>query len=191
MTGSETETMCERLDRLERRVRVLGTVSALSIVLALGVATWPSVFAQGQPPLIRARGLVVVDDRGRDRIVIGAPVPNPKEGVRRSASTGIVINDPAGYERCGLGLTDDGQIGMGFDAPPGTGDSRNRERINLAADATGGAYIRFLNRKTFVPGRLVVDGSDQFYLEFLDFPEGKVVSRRLGFSGEQTSEQPR
>ena len=63
--------------------------------------------------------------------------------------------------------------------------------MNLVADASGGAYIRFLNRKTFVPGRLVVDAADQFYLEFLDFPEGKTVSRRIGFGGEQTSEQPR
>ena len=80
---------------------------------------------------------------------------------------------------------------MGFDAPLGTGDPRNRERINIVADAAGGAYIRFLNRKTFVPGRLILDGKDQFYLEFLDFSEGKTVSRRISFKGEEKVEQIR
>jgi hypothetical protein len=172
-------------------VRVIGVISALSLFAMLAAVTLPSVLAQEQPPIVRARGVIIVDDQGRDRILIGAPVPNPREGVRRSASTGIVINDPAGYERFGVGLTEDGQMGMGFDAPPGTGDPRNRERMNLVADASGGAYIRFLNRKTFVPGRLVLDGADQFYLEFLDFPEGKTVSRRIAFGGEQTTERPR
>ena len=80
---------------------------------------------------------------------------------------------------------------MGFDAPPGTGDPRNRERIDIVADAAGRAYIRFLNRKTFVPGRLVLDDQDQFYLEFLDFQDGKTVSRRIGFKGEEKVEQAR
>jgi len=191
MTSQECEELRAHVGRLERRMRMLSGALAVAIIVAFGAATLPSVFAQGQPPIIRARGLIILDDQGRERIVVGAPVPNPREGVRRSASSGIVINDPAGYERFGLGLTDDGQMGMGFDAPPGTGDSRNRERMNLVADASGGAYIRFLNRKTFVPGRLVVDAADQFYLEFLDFPEGKTVRRRIGFGGEQTSEQPR
>jgi len=140
---------------------------------------------------MRARGLVIVDDQGHERIMIGAPVPSPKEGARRSASTGIVINDQSGYERFGLGLTDDGQMGMGFDAPRGTGDDRNRERINMVADAKGGSEIRFLNRKTFVAGRLGLDSADQFYVEFLEFPDGKALSRRMMLKGDQTGEKAR
>ena len=117
--------------------------------------------------------------------MIGSPVPDPKEGKRLNPSTGMVINDINGYERFGLGLTQDNRMGMGFDAPPGKGDDRNRERINIVADDNGGAYLRFLNRKTGVVGRLILDAEDQFYLEFLDFPVGKVLSRRIGFKGEQ------
>ena len=69
---------------------------------------------------------------------------------------------------------------MGFDAPPGTGDPRNRERINIVADSDGGAYIRFLNRKTYPAGFLRLDEKDQFHLEFVDVSQGKVRRRQLG-----------
>jgi hypothetical protein len=88
-------------------------------------------------------------------------------------------------ERFAVGLQANGRVVMGFDAPPGTGDPRNRERITLVADAAGGAYLRFLNRKTQVPGRLVLDDNDQFYLEFLEFTDAKVTTKRIGFKGEE------
>ena len=192
MTNDESRLMIARINRLERKLRVLGGIIVGLALVAISAVAFPSAAAQGQQPqVLRARALVIVDEQGRDRIVIGAPVPNPKEGMRSSPSIGMVINDPAGYERFGLGLTDDNRMMMGFDAPPGTGDDRNRERINIVADAKGGAYLRFLNRKTGVVGRLILDAADQFYLEFLDFPDGKVLSRRIGFKGEQTGELPR
>jgi hypothetical protein len=191
VTTEESGQMMARIDRLERRLRVLGLVSVVSAVAAMSAITLPSAKAQGQPQVVRARGLIIVDEQDRDRIVIGSPVPDPKEGKRLNPSTGMVINDINGYERFGLGLTQDNRMGMGFDAPPGKGDDRNRERINIVADDNGGAYLRFLNRKTGVVGRLMLDATDQFYLEFLDFPEGKVLSRRIGFKGEQTVELPR
>ena len=192
MTNDESRLMITRINRLERKLRVLGGIIVGLALVAISAVAFPSAAAQGQQPqVLRARALVIVDEQGRDRIVIGAPVPNPKEGMRSSPSIGMVINDPAGYERFGLGLTDDNRMMMGFDAPPGTGDDRNRERINIVADAKGGAYLRFLNRKTGVVGRLILDAADQFYLEFLDFPDGKVLSRRIGFKGEQTGELPR
>ena len=187
----DAEQMNARIDRLERRLRVLGIATTAFAIVALSALTLPSVTAQGQAQVLRARGLIIVDEQGRDRIVIGSPVPDPKEGKRLNPSTGMVINDVNGYERFGLGLTQDNRMLMGFDAPPGKGDGRNRERINIVADENGGAYLRFLNRRTSVVGRLIVDDSDQFYLEFLDFPDGKILSRRVGFKGEQTVELPR
>jgi len=141
--------------------------------------------------VIRARGLIIVDERGRERIFIGSPVPDPKEGARRKPATGITINDPAGFERFGIGLFEDNHLIMGFDAPPGTGDERNRERINISADAKGGGYIRFLNRKTSVPGLLQLGDDDRLYLDFLDVQPSKVIRRRIGLNGEQKIEEPR
>src|SRR5687768_16365322 len=193
MAQEHSEKMTARIDQLERGLRLLAAVLALMVVMvAVSAVTLPSVTAQGQPQILRARGLIIVDEQGRERIVIGSPVPDPKEGTRMNPSTGMVINDINGYERFKLGLGQDNRLVMGFDAPPGKGDDRNRERINIVTDENGGAYLRFVNRKTGVVGRLILDAADQFYLEFLDFPDGKVLSRRIGFKGEQpVAELPR
>ena len=141
--------------------------------------------------VLKARGLIIVDERGRERIFIGSPVPDPKEGARRKPATGIAINDPAGFERFAVGLFEDNQMIMGFDAPPGTGDERNRERINIVADTKGGGYIRFLNRKTLVPGLLQLGDDDRLYLDFIDVQPSKVFRRRIGFNGDQKTEEAR
>ena len=185
------EELRYRIESLERRVRSGRFVSAALVagMLGLSLASWTSSAQDAR--IVRVRTLIVEDEQGRDRVILGAPVPDLKGGGRISPSVGLVINDPDGLERFGLGLQANGRMVMGFDAPPGTGDARNRERINVVADASGGAYIRFVNRKTFVPGRLILDDKDQFYLEFLDFPDGKTVSRRIGFKGEEKVEQTR
>ena len=36
--------------------------------------------------VLKARGLIIVDERGRERIFIGSPVPDPKDGARRKRS---------------------------------------------------------------------------------------------------------
>ena len=145
-------------------------------------------------PVIKTRGLIIVDDKGRERVIMGAPVPDPpKEGRKRvNPAHGMIILDPEGYERFGVGLMDNGQMGMGFDAPPGKGDDRNRERIHIVADPEGGAMLRFLNKKTSVPGWLKLGEDDNLYLEFIDIQKGKnkVVRRRIGMNGEQTVEEP-
>jgi hypothetical protein len=137
VTTEESSRMMARIDGLERRLRLLGVLSAVLVIVAMSAITVPSVTAQAQPQVLRARGLIIVDEQGRERIVIGSPVPDPKEGKRLNPSTGMVINDINGYERFGLGLTQDNRMGMGFDAPPGKGDDRNRERINIVADENG------------------------------------------------------
>jgi hypothetical protein len=152
-----------------------------------GLAAIWSVGVQAQDgKAIRVRTITIEDASGRDRIVFGAPLADPQGRV--SPSTGMKINDHQGVERFAIGLLDNGRVVMGFDAPPGTGDPRNRERITLVADASGGAYIRFLNRKTGVPGRLILGDDDRLYLEFLDSRDGKTMVKRIGFNGEQMIE---
>jgi hypothetical protein len=191
MEQHTVEVLQQRIERLERRLRFFYGTSLVIPMLTIAGVMMQSGKAQQNPAatILRARGILIEDERGRERIAIGSPVPDPKEGQRRSPSTGLVINDAAGYERFGLGLSDDGLLEMGFDAPPGTGDPRNRERLNIAADPKGGAYIRFLNRKTQASGFLRLDDEDQFYLEFVDFRGGKVLGRRVSFKGEEKIEE--
>jgi hypothetical protein len=145
--------------------------------------------------VIKTRGVIIVDDKGRERVILGAPVPDPVPAgypKRVNPAHGMIILDPEGFERFGVGLMDNGQMGMGFDAPRGKGDDRNRERIHIVADKDGGAMLRFLNRKTSVPGWLKLGDDDNLYLEFIDVQKdkNKVIKRRIGMNGEKTSEEP-
>jgi hypothetical protein len=191
MNGPASPDLQQQVDLLKRDVRRLRVGAALAagavVIAAINGAAGAIAATSGaqDSKALRIRSLVIEDEAGNDRIALGAPVPDPREGRRSSPATGIVINDEAGVERFAVGLQANGRVVMGFDAPRGAGDPRNRERITLVADATGGAYLRFLNRKTQVPGRLVLDDNDQFYLEFLDFANGKVTTRRIGFKGEE------
>jgi hypothetical protein len=103
----------------------------------------------------------------------------------------MTINDSTGLERFGLSLASTGSMGMGFDAPLGTGDDRNRERINIVADGEGGSYIRFLNRQTSIAGFLRLGDDDRMWLEFLDVQPSSIVQRRIGFTGDEQVEIPR
>ena len=148
-------------------------------------------------PVVKTRGVVIVDEQNRERVILGAPVPDsPREardGKKRvNPAHGMIIIDQDGYERFGVGLMDNGQMAMGFDAPPGTGDDRNRERLHFIADKDGGAMIRFLNRKTSVPGWLRLGEDDKLYMEFIDVQKdkNKVIRKKLSFDGEQTTEEP-
>ena len=74
---------------------------------------------------------------------------------------------------------------LGLDAPPGTGDDRNRERITLVADEKGGAYIRFLDRRTNVVSRMYLDDQNLAWMSFTDFTQTPALVRRYGLSGEE------
>jgi hypothetical protein len=175
-----------RLLCLERQVRRLKATAFVATALAMVLAIVPRPYAQQPADSLRVRQLIVQDRDGRDRIVLGyldAPGNTRRIGMR--------INDPGGAERFGLSYRDNGAIGMGFDAPPGTGDDRNRERINIVADETGSAQIRFLDRRTSVVSRMYLDEQNRAWLSFSDFLRTPPLIRRYGLSGEENVEPKR
>ena len=191
-----------KADRATKTLLVLLVLGVWGLLLK-SVIQFPHAEAQsktattqaggGVSPVIKTRGLIIVDEQGRERVMLGAPVPDPPHaGKRVSPAHGMIILDPQGYERFGVGLMDNGQMGMGFDAPRVPGDDRNPERLHFVADAQGGAMIRFLNRKTGVPGWLRLGEDDKLYLEFIDVQKekNKVVRRRLSMAGDETVEEP-
>lgn len=183
----------DRVTKILLSMLVVG-IWGVMLLLVFGFPTAQASSASGEvSPVIRTRGVIIVDEKGRERVILGSPVPDPpKEGKRINAAHGMIILDPEGYERFGVGLMDNGQMGMGFDAPPGKGDDRNRERLHFIADPDGGAMIRFLNRKTSVPGWIRLGEDDNLYLEFIDVQreKNKVIRKRIGMDGEKTTEEP-
>lgn len=166
-----------RIAALERRLRWLAGYAAVLTLVALGAVMTGAGSRDGAPEIIRAKGLVIVDEHGRDRILVGAPipasadrvrtdfakasaawgkrypnmdwyktlnhstngmmilddhgfdrivvgdpVPDPNIGARVSASTGLAINDAEGFERSGWGhFPKSGHVGLGLDHPGGEG----------------------------------------------------------------------
>jgi hypothetical protein len=185
MNGVDLDRLAKRVETLERRVRRGRVVSAVlaGVLAAVSLGGW--VAGPRTQEVIRARAIVIEDAQGRDRVVLGAPVPSARGTTRISPSTGMVINDTAGHERFGLGLMENGRMGMGFDAAPGDGDPRNPERLNLGVDPNGYGYVRFLDKNTGLASYLGLFDDNRVWLEFTQVTADSVIRRRLGLPGEQ------
>jgi hypothetical protein len=180
----DPDALEHRLASLERSNRILTRmVSAFVLVTCAAVSAGVSQSGPSTQPL-RARGLIIEDATGTPRVVIGAPIQDRNVG--GNPRTGLIINDAAGVERLGLSLQQSGRMVMGFDAPPGKGDDRNRERITLVADENGGGYIRFLDRTTSIPARIYLDEQNRVWLEFIGTQANEIVRRRIGLAGDET-----
>src|SRR6266481_1388443 len=128
---SQFALMERRLHRTERWVqfhKIALTLLAGLVLLLLGTSRFGVVQAQSQK--LRLRELDIVDEKGRERIVIAAPLPEPvvdgKVGRRvRVVSAAVQFKAPNGNEQGGIALSDDGSMIIGID------DERGHERAHL------------------------------------------------------------
>jgi hypothetical protein len=119
--------MNTELERLERKLNT--AIRWNRTLLLLGIAAVCGAFApSGADEILRARGLVIVDEQGRERILIGAPIPAAKARVRtdlekvkqywaprfgpqyldwyadyRHDMNGMLVLDENGFDRVALG----------------------------------------------------------------------------------------
>jgi len=182
----EERNVQSRLDAIEMQVIRLARWLKLAIygwlltvfVLLLSAWTWEPKAAQeskAQKDVLRVHQLVVVDEKGIDRIVIG-PVPDPqmmgKRVKRRAPGTGIQLNDGSGNERAGIALLDDGSAVVGID------DQSGRERAHLYFIQTRGAGLLLQDGKEIEKISLLIpfegDQSASPKLEMTD-KAGKTV----------------
>jgi hypothetical protein len=171
-----------RLERTVRRTRLFAAAAGLGLLATWATGATPQIGALNQD-VVRARGLIIEDQQGRERIVLGAPMPDGRQ------YTGMKILNPDGAEQFGLGLKLDGSVSMGFDTRPGTGDQRNRERLNMGVTTTGQGWIRYLDNQTRARMYVTLDSTDVPWVQFLDWPDDQRIRvRQIGFSGEKTLE---
>ena len=70
-----------RVGELEKQIRFLRTYAILTSLVVVILAF--AGFSRNQSPdVIRTRGIIVEDSLGRERILIGAPIPNAENRVR-------------------------------------------------------------------------------------------------------------
>lgn len=112
MKEHDTQSLLQALEgrtrRLERRVRftTCGWLLAIGVVL-LSAWTWQS--KSETVDTLRARQIVIVDEKGRERILLGAPVPKVAGRKRQDDATGMLVLDEDGVDRVAVGYTPDPQ----------------------------------------------------------------------------------
>jgi hypothetical protein len=120
-------------------------------------------------------GILILDEKGFDRLALGDPVPDPNIGKRNGPSTGMVINDEQGFERFGYGLHKvDGQyrVTLGMDSNQGT------EALTLSVRDEGGVGLSINDKQRIVyagtapAGQKVTGVEEPFYGVLVKAPEG-------------------
>jgi hypothetical protein len=185
----KTSDLSARVARLESKLRRAYGIAMASGAVAVAMGTTAFLRQPQVPDVIRTRQLIIQDQAGRDRIVMGAPVQDNFNRV--SPTTGMAIRDSLGRERFGVGLDTRGNMGLGLDAPTCTSNPCNTERINLVADAEGGSHIRLLDRQTGAAALLYLADDDRAYLEFLRVTSDSIRRRQLGLRGDSLISQAR
>ena len=152
MSESVTREMLDRLDRMERQLRRWrrGTIAALGLA-AVAVAG-----AMSAPPVqeMKVKTLRIVDDSGRDRIVLTADPsqtdmtfydPSGKSrltlDVAKDRRPVLVFADEAGKEssRLVMGLEEEGRPALMLY------DGKGRKRLAMGLSNEGGPVIRILD----------------------------------------------
>src|SRR4051812_43906576 len=118
MSEYEMALLQGEVNRLRSAVRQQRIVLLACLLAVAGLAVTilgrpESVAAQASPDkdgVIHVRGLVVEDQRGHERLRLGAPLPDPMiHGVRlkrQGAVSGLIISDANGNERGGYVTAD-------------------------------------------------------------------------------------
>jgi len=163
MQRETVPTSEDHLSRIQRQLRITEVLS-LSCLLGLMFQSWaltrPNVaIAREEDRVLRARGIIIEDTKGRPRILLGAPIAKvegrkdeediyglivvgengvdrvivsyPLPGPQREgeAGGGVLLNDARGGERGGYVAADNGEVVLTLD---GTKD----EAIKLGVDPT-------------------------------------------------------
>jgi hypothetical protein len=173
-----------RLDSLESRLKRWERLLILVVVGWIVTACFVAVLLsrsfhnpQSAFDTVSVRRLIVLDDAGRERIVIASPLPDPvvngKTRPRRTqVSAGVQFKDPDGTERGGIASEADGSFMFGID------DEHGNERAHLYYIPSRGSGVYLQGDKgsqtlSLLLPRGVVDAPR---LEILD-PSGTAVAR--------------
>jgi hypothetical protein len=109
-------------------------------------ARFPAAYFNEYYPTYRhdMNGLLILDENGFDRLVLGDPTPDPNIGRRIARSSGLLINDAEGFERSGYALlkvNDRNRVVLGLDSDRGT------EGVVLALEDGGMSGLFIQNRE--------------------------------------------
>jgi hypothetical protein len=140
------EQILARIVVLENRQKRTYQVAGLLAIVLVGAIVFQlrQIRNLENPQKLRVRELAVVDERGTERVLIAAPVPDPmiagKRHKRDGAVSGIIIADATGTERGGF-VTGDGYANAIF-----TLDGQGFQTTLLLAEPDGSTLFRIWNQ---------------------------------------------
>jgi hypothetical protein len=132
------------LEERYRRLMVLMICLITLMLVQTAYTLWATRRASTNGKILRARGLIITDEKGTERIVIGAPLPDPlilgRRHKRDGPVSGLIIADATGTERGGY-VTDD----QGGNALL-TLDGQGFQTVLLLAEPDGNTTFRIWDR---------------------------------------------
>jgi hypothetical protein len=146
-----------RLQKLERRLRLSNCLWLLTMI-AVTVAAWArTAETQQNPSALRASELVVVDQKGAERVRISGELPdamiNGKRVPRGEKAAGVVLYDAAGNERSGyVTFEPSGNVGL-------TLDTKKQQVAFFVAGPDSGSALQMWNGTDLVELRSDENGS--------------------------------
>jgi hypothetical protein len=152
MNESELSRLLIDVQKLRQAYRVQRWLLAASFVV---IALLASVSLRRPQPVmasttdrdgtLHVRGLVIEDGNHRERVRLGAPLPDPMiHGVRykrQGAISGLIISDAEGNERGGYVTSD--QYGEAFLSL----DSEDEQQVLFLANPKGGVHLDLFDSK--------------------------------------------
>jgi hypothetical protein len=186
--SEQTDVRMEDWNRLQRevgRLRILVIIALLAVIALAALSFLRKPDAPSKPDtILRAQGLVITDAQGRDRILIGAPVPASKDRTRKdNASDGIIFLGNTGADRLAVGQTptlyidgktykrrgDDNNYGMTLY------DTKGSERGGMAFMGTGRVGLA-LDRATppYEAIGLMIDDKENFAGMYINYGDPKA-----------------
>lgn len=171
-------------ERALRGFQIFSLMQTAIIVLLVGTF-WRAPIVNGKttPQVLRVRGLIVEDQQGRARIVLGAPFPQVPERSRQDATTeAMIFLDPEGHDRLTLGEEPNPQIlgkvpSNGHRIAPGFGmlvhDELGNERGAFGWLGNGRTALS-IDRKDGDAWAALVDDNNGFAGTLYEFPRSFV-----------------
>ena len=131
----EIESLQLQVKVLERKIAFL-TIACFALLACALIPQRQNVRADSSPQSLTVKRLAVVDEKGIERVVIAAPLPNPivhgQRSKRAGAVSGILIYDPKGNQRGGYVTNDTESAGAFL-----TLDSEDSQVFMAYANARG------------------------------------------------------
>jgi hypothetical protein len=149
------ETQCRR-SRMWLRFHVALTVT-LILLLAWSCTSFPADRSKSEPPSLRVSQIVIVDNRGVERVRIGGDLPDAivqgKRVPRGSQAAGLLLYDGTGQERGGyLTFSPSGNAAL-------TLDTLDQQVALFVAPPHGGVALRLWNGPDEIALRADDDGA--------------------------------